>query len=348
MINTYKCKGCGAPIEFDASAGELVCEYCDTHMSVEELKKSGEQFEAVVDEEHGKSVPKYDIGGYHCDSCGAQLLVDKDTTATTCSFCGSSAIIRNMLEGTLKPAKVVPFKVTKDQAKDLFKKWTKKGIFTPSQFKKKEVVENITGMYVPYWLYDYNAREFMVATATRTRHETIGDYKYTHTDHYRIVRDGFADYKKVPADASEKMPDKTMDLLEPFDYSDLKDFEMPYLSGYQSEKYNYDSAEMAPRVESRVKDYIYNEVRKTIYGYGTVSVIRNDTTLNRKSATYTLLPVWLLTYRYKDKNYMLTINGQTGKQVGTLPIAKEKVFAWFGGLSIGLFGILWALGGYLG
>ncbi len=348
MINTYKCKGCGAPIEFDANAGELVCEYCNTHMAVGELKQNGEQFETLVEEDSQKQAQRFDVDGYHCDSCGAQLLVNADTSATTCSFCGSSAIIRNRLEGAQKPVKVVPFMISKEQAKDLFRKWTKKGIFTPSAFKKNEVVENITGMYVPYWLYDYNAREFMVATATRTRHETRGDYRYTHTDHFRIVRDGSAEYKKVPADASEKMPDNTMDLLEPFNYSDLKDFEMPYLSGFQSEKYNYDSVQMAPRVEKRIQDYIYREVRNTITGYSSVSVIKNDATLNRRSATYTLLPVWLLTYRYKNENYMLTINGQTGKQVGTLPISKEKMVTWFWGISAGLFAVLWILGGIFG
>lgn len=349
VIETYKCKGCGAPIEFDGSKGELVCEYCGTHMSVKEMEQSGEKYDSQVEDETIQDDNnKTDVNGYKCQSCGAELITDDKTTATVCSFCGSSAVIKGRFTGETMPAKIIPFSITKDKAKDLFRQWCRKGILTPSMFKKSAFADNMTGIYVPFWLYDYGAGCHIDAHATKVRHQRQGDYEITHTDHFKVVRDGEADFTLVPADASEKMPDETMDLLEPYNYSNLQDFKMPYLSGFLSEKYSYDSNQMAPRVEQRVRSYIFREVRNSITGYSTVNIVGSNTRLKRKRAVYTLLPVWMITYRYKNENHILAINGQTGKQVGTLPKSKEKMLGWFGGIFAGTFAILMILGGFLG
>lgn len=348
MIETYKCKGCGAPIEFDGNKGELVCEYCGTHMSVNDATQSGEKYDSVVEDETVQDQAKIDVDGYKCQSCGAMLLTDDKTTATVCSFCGSSAVIKGRLTGETMPAKIIPFSVTKDKAHEIFRGWCKKGVFTPGMFKKSTFVDKMTGIYVPFWLYDYDAGCHIDAHATKIRHHREGDYEVTHTDHYRVVRDGDADFTLVPADASEKMPDEIMDLLEPYNYNDLKNFQMPYLSGFMSEKYSYDSKEMAPRVERRVRKYIFGEVRNSINGYSSVNIVGSNTRLKRKKAAYTLLPVWMITYRYKNENHILAINGQTGKQVGTLPKSGQKMVGWFGGIFAGTFAVLMLLGGLLG
>lgn len=348
MVETYKCKGCGAPIEFDGSHGELVCEYCGTHMSVSEMSQSGEKYDSYVEDDTIESEEKLDVDGYKCQNCGAELITDDKTTATVCSFCKSPAIMKSRLTGQTMPAKIIPFFVTREKAQQLFKSWCRKGVFTPSVFKKSSFIENMSGIYVPFWLYDYDAGCHMEAHATKVRHHREGDYEVTHTDHFRVVRDGDASFQLIPADASEKMPDEIMDLLEPYNYADLKTFQMLYLSGFLSEKYSYDSRQMAPRAENRVQSYIFRETRNTIRGYSSVSVTSSSTRLKRKAAMYTLLPVWMITYRYKGENKILAINGQTGKQVGTLPRSKEKMLAWFGGIFAGVFAILMMLGGFVG
>ncbi len=348
MVETYKCKGCGAPIEFDGSEGELVCQYCGTHMSVSEMSRSGEKYASHVDDETAESGEKIDVNGYKCQNCGAQLITDDNTTATVCSFCKSPAIVKSRLTGQTMPAKIIPFSITKDKAREIFKGWCHKGVFTPSAFKKSSFVESMSGIYVPFWLYDYNAECHIEALATRVRHHREGDYQVTHTDHFRVVREGEALFRLIPADASEKMPDDVMDLLEPYNYTGLKDFQMPYLSGFLSEKYSYDSRQMAPRVESRVRSYIFNAARDTITGYSSINITGSNTRLRRREAVYTLLPVWMITYRYKGENKILAINGQTGKQVGTLPRSKEKQLAWFGGILAGVFAVLMMLGGFVG
>lgn len=348
MINTYKCKGCGAPIEFDGDSGQLVCEFCGTHMSVDEVEKIQKSREFKVEGKETELNEKMDVESYKCQSCGAVLIVDENTSATVCGYCGSSAILKNRLDGELMPSKVIPFTMDKEKALQTFKNWTKKGIFTPNMFKEKSLADSITGIYVPFWLYDYDGENQFEAHCTRVRTETSGEYRYVHTDHYVVSRDGEASYDLVPADASEKMDDKMMDLLEPYDYSKMKDFKMPYLSGYLSEKYSCSKEDTEPRVSKKVREFIEDEVRRTVLGYTSVNVIRNDTHLIRKNIVYALFPVWILNYRYNGKQDILAINGQSGKQVGTLPVSNKKKIGWFGGITAVLFTLLMILGGLAG
>ena len=112
---------------------------------------------------------------------------------------------------------------------------------------------------------------------------------------------------------------------------------MPYLAGYISEKYDFDDEQMLPRIKSRVSDYVDSYIRSTINGYNTVSFIRKDINVRKKRADYTLLPVWMVCYDYRQAEHIFAMNGQTGKIVGKPPLSKGKIAAWFAGISAGSF-----------
>lgn len=348
MVKTYKCPACGAPIEFDGQAGKMVCQYCQTEVEVSEMNQASNLYDEDVVDETPEDKEYCSFDGYKCDSCGAEIVTDEHTSATFCSFCGSPAMIKGRLSGALKPQMVIPFRIQKDGAVAAYKKWTGKGLITPSGFRKQSTIEKITGMYVPFWLYDYNADAHVQAHCTKKRRDRRGDTVYEHTDHFQVGRHVRADFDKIPTDASEKMDDRTMDLLEPYNYGELTAFQMPYLSGYQSEKFSYDSNQLASRAEARVRQYIMTEARGTINGYATVNVVSQNVKMTRRRASYTLLPVWILNYTYRGKMYTFAMNGQTGKIVGKLPKSFGKMAAWFGGIFAGAFGILMLLGGLLG
>lgn len=348
MAETYKCPGCGAPITFDGTTGTMACEYCETQVDVSTMDKINDVYSEDVIDETPEEKEYCSFDGYKCNSCGAEIVTDEYTSATFCSFCGSPAMIKGRLSGALKPQKVIPFKIQREAAVEAYKKWAGKGLVTPSGFRKESTIEKITGIYVPFWLYDYGAEAHVNAYAKKRRTDRRGDTVYEHTDHFNVGRHVKADFDKIPADASEKMDDKTMDLLEPYNYSDLTDFQMPYLSGYQSEKFTYDAAQLAPRAEQRVRQYILDETRATITGYSSVNIVSSGVKLNRRNASYTLMPVWILNYNYKGKMHTFAMNGQTGKVVGKLPKSFGKIAAWFGGIWAGVAGILMLLGGLLG
>ncbi|WFR56937.1 hypothetical protein QA584_25525 [Anaerocolumna sp. AGMB13025] len=356
MVVQYKCPNCGADMAYDSTSGMLHCDSCGRNDSIESFQKAGSGTDSKTEtgtdsfhshEEHHKekdrdfhSYDENETAEYHCKNCGAVLITDKNTTATTCSFCGAGVVLADRLSGSMKPAKVIPFTINKQQAQEAFKKWCKKGLLTPKGFMTANRIKSISGLYVPFWLYDLNGQGEADATCTRVRTYPQGDYIYTETSYYHVYRQVNLNYLKVPADASEKMNDELMDKLEPYHYNDLKDFNMPYLAGYLAEKYNYDDKTLFSRVEDRVTDFVDTYIKSTIGGYTTTSYNQKNIRVKEQQADYVLLPVWMVCYDYKQSEHTFAMNGQTGKIVGKPPLSVGKMAAWFTGISAGVFAVL--------
>ncbi len=340
-IVTYKCKNCGSDLNFDANSGKLVCGSCKGDFFVSEYETfENVDFEKIKVKTTTSTFNSDEVKEYNCDNCGAVLLTDAHTASTNCNFCGSSMVIAERLSGSVAPAQVIPFKITNEEAQKAFKKWCRNGKVTPNDFFTEDRIRNIEGLYVPFWLYDLNSQAEGEALCTRIRSYTTKGYHVTETRHYMAYRRVAADYLKIPVDASIKMDDSTMDLLEPFDYKDLTKFNAAYLSGFSTEKYNYTDKELFDRVKNRSDQFIRDYLRSTIYGYSTTNLIRVKSDVKQRNAVYTLFPVYVVNYKYKNKDYTFAMNGQTGKIIGTPPICKSKVIKYFlivSLISIGIF-----------
>ncbi len=363
----YKCPNCGADMAFDTKTGQLLCASCGRTDNIEDMAgdktPKGGDIKYEMDEEDvnaANSAFEYDYSDpsdtdepsshatfganeayeYHCNNCGAVLITDLQTTATTCSFCGAGVVLSDRLSGSLAPAKVIPFTISKEQAQEAFKKWCKKGLLTPGDFMTADRIKNITGIYVPFWLYDLNGRGDAEATCTRVRTYTHGDWIYTETKYYHVYRKVDLNYTRIPCDASKKMEDGMMDKMEPYEYNNLKDFNMPYLAGYIAEKYDFDDEQMLPRIKDRVGGYVDSYIRSTMSGYSTVNFHRKDINIRKKQAHYTLMPIWMVCYDYRQAEHNFAMNGQTGKIVGKPPLSKAKIAGWFIGISTGSFILL--------
>lgn len=350
MVVQYKCSNCGADMAFDASSGMLHCDSCGNYVEIDpkEDTTKKEQRKKTSKDRIDREPFANEAREYSCNNCGAILITDQDTSATTCTFCNAPVILQDRLSGTFAPAKVIPFTITKEQAMKAFRSWCLKGMLTPKGFMTADRVKSITGLYVPFWLYDLNSIGEVDATCTRVRKYTRGDYIYTETSYYKVHRKVNLNYLKVPADASAKLNDELMDKLEPFDYRKLKEFNMPYLAGYLAEKYNYDDNELLPRVKNRVKEYVDQYIRATIVGYSTTIYNRKDIDISKVHADYVLLPVWLVCYDYKQSEYIFAMNGETGKIVGKPPLSIKKILAWFSGISAGAYLLLSIISLFLG
>ena len=330
MVIHYKCPNCGSDMAFDAESGKLSCRSCGREDNIEEF--SDEFIETVFEEDEAKE--------YECNNCGAVIVTDADTTATTCSFCGAAVVLADRVSGILAPSLVIPFTISKQEAEEAFRKWCRKGLLTPRGFMSADRIKKITGLYVPFWLYDLKNEAEVQAIGTKVRRYTRGDYIYTVTKYYDIYRDLRIDFSRVPADASEKMDDELMDKLEPYHYNELKDFKTPYLAGYIAEKYNYDAQELLPRVKEKLSKPIDDFIRSTIRGYHSVQYKEKHIRTTKTRSLYTLLPVWMVYYDYNHSEYIFAMNGQTGKVVGKPPLSKGKIAAWFGGIAAGSFMIM--------
>lgn len=314
----HKCPSCGASLPFNPQSQKWDCEYCGASYSLVQL---------VEQEEKAKKEQKRleDLDCYHCPDCGAEIVADKTTTATFCVYCGNTSILKEKLKNEFKPAQIIPFHTTKEQAMEAFRKVKKGKIFAPKDFNREENIQKITGVYIPFWIYDCLTEGNVDVDARRIQTWMTGNYRYTKTDYYRVQRSGNMQYDNVPVDGSSKFDDDMMDSIEPFDYKDLKEFNMSYLSGFLAENYDVSQEEAAKRMRKRVEKTTLEELKSTIRGYTTTSTKSENVNIEIKETEYILLPVWMLNIRFKNELYLFAMNGQTGKMIGNIPIDKGKL-----------------------
>ena len=201
-------------------------------------------------------------------------------------------------------------------------------------------VEKITGVYIPFWLYDSQMNGNIQSRATQIRRWSSGNYDYTETSTFRCTRSGELEIEDLPVDSSTKFKDEIMDSIEPYNYSEFKPFNRSYLSGFLAEKYDLNKDEVYDRAKNRMENTMVDELKSTIRGYNSVTVDNSDVNINSGEVEYALLPVWMLNIKFKEKMYTFAMNGQTKKVVGTVPMDSGKVIKkgiLFFGISFILF-----------
>lgn len=338
-VNEYKCLNCKAELEFDPPSQKWKCHYCFSEFTKEQL-------DAVYKQEESSEEDMPELDSYKCPSCGAELIADSTTSATFCLYCKNPTIIKSRFSGRFKPKSLIPFRLTKEQAEDIYRKWIGKSLLTPGEFKRKEEIEKVTGIYAPFWLFDCKADGFIDGEATRVNTWSDGDYNYTQTRYYRVSRSGDAEYKRVPVDASKKLDDKFMHMIEPYNYADLTDFSMQYMSGFMAERYDVEAPEAENVMKERVDGYLEDRLKETVNGYSSVNVKQKQVKLSDVTQDYSMLPIYLMINKFKGKDHIFIVNGQTGKVVGDTPISplKQLVFA---GVVFAVVWIIAVLGGAL-
>lgn len=283
-------------------------------------------------------VPSHDMT--RCVTCGAPLELDEYTSATKCPNCGNYHVLEERVQNEYTPEMIIPFKVSKDDAMNELKSEFGARPFTPDGFLSQASLDKMEGIYVPFFLYDYNSDMFYRGEGTKVKTWSSGSYRYTETSYYSIVRDMDADFDKVPVDASIKMDDKTMDLLEPFNYKEVENYQDKYLSGFYGEKYNMGEEVLEPRALAKVKADSEDLLKSTISGYSTVRTIEQRINARKKRDHYALLPVWEYIFGYQGQSYKFHVNGQTGKVLGITPVSKSRVI----GYGITVFGLTTIIG----
>ncbi len=355
-ILDYKCPQCGGKLEFDAGLQKMKCPYCDGVFEMDALKKKDDGLEtgtpdapqpAASDAAWETPSEQWQDSGfsaYVCKSCGGEIISDENTIATSCPYCGNPVVLAGRVSGMLKPQYVIPFKLDKKEAKAQLKKFVSSKKFAPSLFKSENKLEEIKGIYVPYWLFDSKTDAAMQFTGTRVRTWSDRDYNYTETSFFDVFRAGSMRFENIPVDGSTKMPDDLMESLEPFDFREAVDFQTAYLSGYLADKYDVSAETSAQRANERTEASAVSALRDTVTGYATVTAKEQDIHISDGQSKYALYPVWLLNTTYNGKKYTFAMNGQTGKFIGNLPISGGKLAAFFGGLSAGIGAVVFVLG----
>ena len=361
QITNYQCPACTGPLHFAGASGKLECEYCGASYEVAEIeamyaekeKKAAEAQQAAEEQRSQQGAAgdgAWDTSGlqedwgtdtdsmraYSCPSCGAELICDETTAATSCPYCGNPTVVPGQFSGQLKPDYIIPFKLSKEDAVKALKAHYKGKFFLPKSFITENHVQEIQGIYVPFWMFDGEAQGQARYAATRSTTYRSGDYEVTETEHYDIYRSGAIAFEKVPVDASGKMPDDHMDSIEPFDYGELKPFSTAYLPGFLADKFDVTVADSQERADQRCTGTLVEALRNTVTGYDTCTLTDSSVNLKRGKVHYALVPVWMLNTKWKGKEFLFAMNGQTGKLVGDLPISWGKFWGLFAAIAVPL------------
>lgn len=324
-----RCPSCRASIKFNPKLGKWKCDYCGGEFTLEEMKKHSDN--ASTDKKNRKE-PKDDYDeyiSYHCESCGAEIIADSETSATFCVYCGNTAILKSKLSGKFSPDLVIPFKKTKEEAIEAFKGLSKGRPLMPKDFNNEKNIEKIRGIYIPFWLFDINNSGDINMNATIVKSWTLGDVHYTQTDYYRLIRGGTMDYIKVPVDGSTRFDNDIMNTIEPFDYNELETYNHAYLSGFYAERYDQEPDVVFPEAADRSINSTKEMLKNDTKYYTTKIITENNLVATEKERYYALLPVWMVNVKYKDKMYLFAMNGQTGEFIGNIPLNVGKAILYF-------------------
>lgn len=363
QVTNYQCPACTGPLHYSAKSGKLACDYCGSSFDVAEIEALYARKEAEAAAAKQAADAKAEAaqaakaeaaeaaaasGGwdtsdlsrdwgaeadglrvYSCPSCGAELICDQSTAATACPYCGNPAIVPGQFSGALRPDYILPFRLSKDDAVQALRAHYKGKPFLPRSFTSANHIEQIQGVYVPFWLFDGGAEGAASYRASNTNVFETGDYEITETRHYHVVRAGSLAFEKIPVDASSKMPDDHMDSIEPFDYAQLRPFSTAYLPGYLADKYDVTIDDSRDRADTRCRETLAQALRDTVTGYGACVTEREDIALRRGKVHYALLPVWMLSTKWRGQDFLFAMNGQTGKLVGDLPTDRGRFWGMF-------------------
>ena len=351
-IQEYKCPCCGGAIAFDSTIQKMKCPFCDTEFEMETLVDYDSELRNDQADDmswqmaSGDGWRKEELDGlnvYVCHSCGGEIACDENTAATSCPFCGNPVVMMGQFSGALRPDFVIPFKVDKKAAKEALIKHYEGKRLLPKVFKDQNHIDEVKGVYVPFWLFDTGADVNMRYKATKVRTWNDSQYNYTETKFYAVSRGGKLGFERVPVDGSSKMPDDLMESIEPFDFSEAVDFQTAYLAGYLADKYDVDAQQSAERANERIRKSAEDAIYETVKGYTTVTKETGSIQLQNGKVTYALFPVWLLSTTWNGQNYLFAMNGQTGKMVGDLPLDKAAYKKWLFGLTGSIGVVLFAI-----
>ncbi|MBO4578927.1 MAG: hypothetical protein J5715_02110 [Clostridiales bacterium] len=355
MADTIKCPQCSANLIFNPDTQKLECAFCggafdpssieSTPDELKEGKTKGAEdqakafegdkdsvFEAEADnaeftvtEKEAAAEDNSDKTEFVCNACGARVVTDSHTSATFCAFCGSPALVGQRLADNFKPKYLIPFSIGREKAENLFIKWAKGGRWTPMNFVSQKNIEKLTGLYVPFWLFDYKID--LDVTGKGSTSSISGNVK-TIKD-YEIYCKGKMLFDNVPFDGETRIDDALMEAIEPYDMKKMIPYDYKYLPGFFADRYDLDAQGLKDRAVKRGHEYIDQFIKSKTKKYDSFSIKENKSAFTDIRADYALLPVWFMSYKYLGKYYYFAINGQTGEVAGTLPISPVKKVVFF-------------------
>lgn len=323
---TAKCPSCGAELVYDPATGKLKCPYCGTEEEIETKLSAEIDLENLfIQRAHTWST---ETKAFRCVNCGAQTVISKKEISKCCAYCGASNIIESDEMSGMRPDAVLPFILTKEDAGVRATAWAKKKFFAPRKFKQSLSPENINGNYNPAFTFDANAHCKYSGRLGKYYYETRtvnGKQQQVRKIRYFNISglyDAFFD--DVLIQASDKIEQKTLDKIQPFDTNFSQEYSPNYLYGFSATQYTRDGK----TCWNSAKNVMYARAKNQIlskYTYDVVDCFEMEIDFRNVTYKYVLLPLYIGHFSFKEKLYNFFVNGRNGNATGKVPISPVKV-----------------------
>lgn len=338
-VRQFPCTQCGAKVEFAPGTDVLECPYCgdETHIPASTEGIEEQEYFAAAAADIGEGAETEEVTSVRCQSCAALVEPSPSQEAFPCPYCGSSIVAMAKSQRLIKPKALLPFRIERPKATELFRAWIKKLWFAPDALKKLARLDGrLQGLYAPYWTYDadtasrYTGQRGDNYTVTRTRTVTRDGKSVTETYQDTEIRWRSAigrvsrDFDDMLVVGSESLPRDLAEELEPWDLENLVTYADEYLSGFTAERYQIDVRKGWARAQERMDTVIRKDVKRDIGG-DHQRITSLDTRHSDITFKHVLLPMWICSYRYKQKIYRFLVNARTGEVQGQRPWSRIKI-----------------------
>jgi len=348
-----KCPSCGATeISVNAKTGKLRCNFCRHEFEPEKVDGLETDITKLEGEIIGSGTQDIqenieNVVTLKCTSCGAEVVIDTDeSTQARCHWCRNTLSINQQIPNGSIPDLVLPFNLTKAEAKQIIEDFVgKRKFFAHPQFQAEFTTDNIMGVYFPYMVVDVNAHaKFVGQGEHEVRRYTRGDGNnrttYYDADLYDVEREFDLTIEGLTVESSsdklnKQASDKTNNVINaimPFDIENCVKYNANYLKGYTSEKRDTNIDDLRPIVDEQSKDIARYTTNETLKDYD--RGVRWDSEkleVKGKQWKSAYLPVWLYSYQQvksEDKKVLhyVAINARTKETMGSVPIHMPKLF----------------------
>lgn len=324
--DNYSCPNCNAQLSYIPEKMSLHCEYCGYE---EKLIGESSNLENVFNLlEIEDNSWKDEVKVVRCENCGAENVISVYDIASECPFCGSSQIVQiDELPGK-KPDRVIAFRISSDNSRELFSKWIKRKLYVPKKVKKDIPSIKINGVYLPCWTYDANSISEYKGRLGKRYTVTVGSGKNRRTETrirwFYIKGTEFVDFDDVITNAGNKINASELSSIEPFNTNESFVYEQKFLAGFSAEHYKINVQAGWKNVQPRMKNYIKTRILSH-YHYDVVGYLNFEPVYKNITYKYVLLPIWIGAYSYNKKDFRFIVNGENGKITGKYPISAPKV-----------------------
>ena len=338
-LEKHACAACGAQAEWNPSKQLLVCPFCGTSTPFTIDKESGALVENdlakalrdLPDEARGWLAEKRTV---QCQSCKAVSVFDPERVGQNCQFCGSPSLVDyKEIKAPIRPQGVLPFKVSESQVREQIRKWYASKWLAPGKLKTRALVDQVRGVYIPYWTFDAKAVCPWEAEAghyyytTETYRDNQGRTQTRQVQHVRWepasgLVEHFFDDEPVPG--THGVATALLRQVEPFATPELVPYDTAFLSGFIVEHYQVVLLEAAQASQDAMTDKLRQMCAAQIPG-DTYRNLEIHPTFSAQTFKHILVPVWLLAYLYGTRLFQVVVNGYSGRMAGQYPKSPWKI-----------------------